>query len=357
MYGLHRRNVFCTLSLYEGGLAVVKRVSLAHGEGGELTHQLIHNIFVKSFGHKEQMLLDSAILKGPFETIAVTTDSFVVKPIFFPGGDIGKLAVAGTVNDLAVSGAIPKVITASYIIEEGFPLADLQTVVKSMAEEAALAGVSIIAGDTKVVEKGNVDGLFINTTGIGIVEEKNRLKPDNIQVGDVVIVSGTVGDHGVSIVSARGELGLMTDVTSDCASLNHLIQELLNEIDGIRIMRDPTRGGLATTLVEICEDFHCSITLVEQSIPIHKKVHGACDILGLDPLYLANEGKVIMIVDAGYEQQVLEILINHDLGKSAKTIGQVISSDDHVGKLYVQTPIGTTRRLHRLTGLLLPRIC
>ena len=336
---------------------MVKRISLAHGEGGEYTHQLIHNIFVKSFGHKDQMLLDAAILKGPFETIAVTTDSFVVKPIFFPGGNIGKLAVAGTVNDLAVSGAIPKVITASYIIEEGFPLADLQTVVKSMAEEATFAGVRIIAGDTKVVEKGSADGLFINTTGIGIVQEKNRLQPDRIQEGDVVILSGTVGDHGVSIVSARGELGLMTDVTSDCASLNHLIQELLNEVNGIRIMRDPTRGGLATTLVEICEDFHCSITLDEQSIPIHNKVHGACDILGLDPLYLANEGKVIIIVDAAYEQQVLAILTNHELGKSAKTIGQVISSGNDVGKLYVQTPIGTTRRLHRLTGLLLPRIC
>lgn len=357
MYGLYRRNMFCTLSLYEGGLALVRRISLAHGEGGELTHQLIQNVFVKSFGHKDQMQLDSAILKGPFETIAVTTDSFVVKPIFFPGGNIGKLAVAGTVNDLAVSGAIPKVITASYIIEEGFPLADLQTVVKSMAEEAAYAGVSIIAGDTKVVEKGSADGLFINTTGIGIIEEQNRLKPEMIQEGDTIIISGTIGDHGVSIVSARGELGLMTDVLSDCASLNHLIQELMKEVKGIRIMRDPTRGGLATTLVEICEDFHCSIKLEEHSIPIHNKVHGACDILGFDPIYLANEGKVIIIVDAAFEQQVLAILTNNELGKNAKTIGQVISSGDHVGKLYVQTPIGTTRRLYRLTGLLLPRIC
>ena len=357
MYGLYRRNMFCTLSIYEGGLALVRRISLAHGEGGELTHQLIQNIFVKSFGHKQQMQLDAAILNGPFETMAVTTDSFIVKPIFFPGGDIGKLAIAGTVNDLAVSGASPKMITASYIIEEGFPLSDLQKIVKSMAEEAAYAGVQIVAGDTKVVEKGSADGLFINTTGIGIIEENNRLKPEMIQEGDVVITSGTVGDHGIAIVTARGELGLMTDVTSDCASLNHLIQKLLKEVKGIRIMRDPTRGGLATTLVEICEEFHCSVTLYEQSIPIHNEVHGACDILGFDPLYLANEGKFIIIVDAAYEQQVLTILTNNELGKNAKTIGQVISDGDDVGKLYMQTPIGTTRRLHRLTGLLLPRIC
>lgn len=349
--------MFCSLSLYEGGLALVRRISLAHGEGGELTHQLIQNVFVKNFGHKEQMQLDSAILKGPFESMAVTTDSFVVKPIFFPGGDIGKLAVAGTVNDLAVAGAIPKMITASYIIEEGFPLADLQTVVKSMAKEAAYAGVQIIAGDTKVVEKGSADGVFINTTGIGIIEENNHLQPKLIQEGDVVIISGTVGDHGIAIVSARGELGLMTDVTSDCASLNHLIQELLTKVKGVRIMRDPTRGGVATTLVEICEDFHCSITLDEQAVPIHNNVHGACDILGFDPLYLANEGKCIIIVDAAYKQQVLTILTNNELGKNAKLIGQVISHGNEVGKLYVQTPIGTTRRLHRLTGLLLPRIC
>lgn len=337
---------------------MVKRISLAHGEGGELTHQLIHNVFVEAFGHKEQALLDAAIVKGPFATLAVTTDSFVVKPIFFPGGDIGKLAVAGTVNDLAVSGAVPKVITASYIIEEGFPLADLQTVVTSMAEEATYAGVQIIAGDTKVVEKGSADGLFINTTGIGVViEEKNRLRPDMIQEGDVVIISGTIGDHGVAIVSARGDLGVMTDVTSDCASLNHLLQKLRDEVNGIRIMRDPTRGGVATTLVEICEDFHCSIMLDEPSIPIHNTVHGACDILGFDPLYLANEGKVIIIADASYEQKVLAVLASHEWGKNAKKIGQVISGGDHEGKLSIQTPIGTTRRLHRLTGLLLPRIC
>ncbi|MGM9950367.1 MAG: hydrogenase expression/formation protein HypE [Lysinibacillus sp.] len=349
--------MFCPLSLYEGGVALVRKISLAHGEGGELTHQLIRDVFVESFGHQEHAMLDAAIVNGPFEAMAVTTDSFVVKPLFFPGGDIGKLAVAGTVNDLAVSGAVPKVMTVSYIIEEGFPLADLKTVAKSMAKEAAAAGVHIIAGDTKVVEKGGADGLFINTTGIGLLEERKRLRPDRIKEGDAVIISGTIGDHGIAIVSARGDLGIMTDVASDCASLNHLLQELVEEVGAIRIMRDPTRGGLATALIEICEDFRCSITLDELAIPIHDEVHGACDILGFDPLYLANEGKAVIIVDAAYEQQVLAVLKRSELGKDAQKIGQVISKGQEPGKLYVQTPIGTTRRLHRLTGLLLPRIC
>lgn len=357
MYGLHRRNLCRTLSVHEGGIVLVQRISLAHGEGGELTHQLIQDVFIQSFGHSEQTILDSAILTCSTQTIAVTTDSYVVKPIFFPGGNIGKLAVTGTINDLAVSGAIPRVITAGFIIEEGLPLQNLKDVVQSMAAEAKKAGVNIIAGDTKVVEKGSVDGLFINTTGIGEIYEKHRLKPENIREGDAVIISGTIGDHGISILSARKELGLLTDVKSDCASLNHLIQNLIAEIEGIRVMRDPTRGGLATTLVELCEDFHCTVELEEASVPIRKDVHGACDILGFDPLYLANEGKVVIIVDSDDQQKALDILKNHKFGKEATIIGQIISCHEPSGKLLLKTPIGTTRRLHRLSGLLLPRIC
>lgn len=335
----------------------MQRISLAHGEGGELTHQLIHDIFIQSFGHSEQTLFDSAILAIPTQTIAVTTDSYVIKPIFFPGGNIGKLAITGTVNDLAVSGAIPHVITAGFIIEEGFSIKSLKEIVNTMAGEAERAGVNIIAGDTKVVEKGSVDGLFINTTGIGVMQERHRLKPEMVQEGDSVIISGTIGDHGVAILSARQELGLLTDVRSDCALLNHPIHELLEEIKGIRIMRDPTRGGLATTLVELCEDFHFTIEIDEASIPVRKDVQGACDILGYDPLYLANEGKVVIIVDSNDKQKALDILKNHEMGKDASVIGQITSCHIQSGKLLLKTAVGTTRRLNRLSGQLLPRIC
>ncbi|OHR65379.1 hydrogenase expression/formation protein HypE [Bacillus sp. HMSC76G11] len=335
---------------------MVQRISLAHGEGGELTHHLIQDVFIQSFGHSEQTQLDSAVLAFPSQTIAVTTDSFVVNPLFFPGGNIGRLAVTGTVNDLAVSGAIPLFMTAGFIIEEGFPLNDLKEIVKSMAAEALKAGVKIVAGDTKVVEKGSADGLFINTAGIGEIRD-HRLKSEEIREGDCVIINGTIGDHGIAILSARQELGLLTDVKSDCTSLNQLIHELMKEIDGIRIMRDPTRGGLATTLVELCEDFHFTVELDEIAVPIRKDVRGACDILGFDPLYLANEGKVVIIVDENQKQKVLRILKNHEYGQNACVIGQVTFCQNQGGKLLLKTPIGTTRRLHRLAGMILPRIC
>ena len=336
---------------------MVQRISLAHGEGGELTHQLIRDVFIKSFGHRHHTQLDAAIIKHNAQTLAVTTDSYVVKPLFFPGGDIGKLAITGTVNDLAVSGAIPHVITAGFILEEGFPLKDLKMIVESMAKEATYAGVSIIAGDTKVVEKGSVDGLFINTTGIGFVKHTHQLRPDHIEVGDTVIISGTVGDHGIAILSSREELGLMTDVRSDCASLNHLIAAVLKNVDGVRVMRDPTRGGLSTTLVELCEEYHCTVELDECSIPVRQEVEGACDILGFDPFYLANEGKVVIIVDTNQKELVLEILRNHEVAMGATVIGKITACQQEVGKLFLKTPIGSTRRLFRLSGLLLPRIC
>lgn len=331
------------------------RISLAHGDGGELAHQLIQEIFVQAFGHHEQAKFDSAILSLDARRIAVTTDTFTIKPIFFPGGNIGKLAVAGTVNDLAVSGAIPKYLTAGFVIEEGFPVSDLKIIVNSMADEAKKAGVTLVTGDTKVVEKGNMDGVYINTTGIGIIEEPLKVNPEQFQEGDSIIVSGTIGDHGIAILSARGDLGITTDLKSDCAVLNHMIADVLSSVNSVRIMRDPTRGGLATTLVEICEDFNVTMEISETELPVRKEVEGACDILGYEAHYLANEGKVIFITAKEDEEKVLSILHRHDIGKEAKVIGKVTGKEK--GRLYLRTPLGSTRRLDRLSGLLLPRIC
>ncbi|MCE7790849.1 hydrogenase expression/formation protein HypE [Salipaludibacillus sp. CUR1] len=335
---------------------MAERISLAHGEGGELTHQLIQEVFIQSFGHAEQARLDAAVIPCFSGKMAVTTDSYVVDPLFFPGGNIGKLAVTGTVNDLAVTGAVPKVLTAGFMIEEGFPVSDLKKIVKSMAAEAETAGVSIIAGDTKVVERGSVDGVFINTTGIGAIGEK-YINPAGMKKGDAVIITGTIGDHGIAILSARQQLGLVTDVKSDCASLNTLLHQLLQQTDGIRVMRDLTRGGLATGLVELCEDFSASIELKETSIPVREEVEGACDILGFDPLYLANEGKAVIIVDSKEADKVIHLLQSHKFGKNARLIGLVTSISEKAGKLKLKTPVNTTRRLTRLSGMVLPRIC
>ncbi|PYZ95342.1 hydrogenase expression/formation protein HypE [Salipaludibacillus keqinensis] len=334
----------------------MERISLGHGEGGELTHQLIHDVFIRSFDHGEQARLDAAIISSSSEQIAVSTDSYVVDPIFFPGGDIGKLAITGTVNDLAVTGAVPKVITAAFMIEEGFPIRDLKHIVKSMAQEAEKAEVKIIAGDTKVVERGSVDGIFITTTGIGAIEQ-SYLNPESMKKGDAVIINGTIGDHGIAILSARKQLGLMTNVTSDCASLNQLIQNILRRTKGIRAMRDLTRGGLATGLVELCEDFNSTMEIEEAALPIRDEVKGACEILGFDPVYLANEGKTVIIVDANEADLVLDILHKDEYGADACLIGHVTAVTEQTGKLKLKTPVNTTRRLSRLSGMVLPRIC
>ncbi len=329
-------------------------ISLAHGDGGELAHQLIQEVFVDAFGHHEESKLDSAIINLKGTKIAMSTDSFVVKPIFFPGGNIGKIAIAGTVNDIAVSGAIPKYLTAGFIIEEGFSISDLKEIVTTMAIEAKNAGVFILAGDTKVVERGSADGIYINTTGIGEIID-NKINPSNIEEGDSIIISGTLGDHGIAILSARGDLGILTDLKSDCASLNKMIESVLQNTNTVKIMRDPTRGGLATTLVEICEDFCITMEIDETLIPIKDEVKGACDILGYEPIYLANEGKIIFIVGKDEEEKVLEILKGFDSGVDAKIIGKVVNIEK--GKLFLRTSLGTTRRLNRLSGILLPRIC
>ncbi len=332
-----------------------RKITLAYGDGGELAHKLIQQIFVSAFGNSGDARFDSAFLSLDKKRIAVTTDSFVVKPLFFPGGDIGKIAVSGTINDLAVAGAMPLCLTAGFIIEEGFRLSSLRKIVRSLADEAKKAGVRVVAGDTKVVEKGGADGLYINTTGIGLQRSSGGIAPEQIEAGDDVIISGTIGDHGIAILAARGELGLMTDLKSDCTSLNRMIDAVIDASCDVKMMRDPTRGGVATTLVEIAEDFGAQIELSESSLPIRNEVNGACDILGFDPLYLANEGKVIMIAARRDRDRILEILHRFPEGKKAAVIGHVTGRG--AGHLLLETPLGSRRRLHRLSGMMLPRIC
>ncbi|MEH6907855.1 hydrogenase expression/formation protein HypE [Neobacillus drentensis] len=331
-----------------------KFISLAHGDGGELSHRLIKDVFIEAFGDGDSALFDAASVDIPVGRIAVTTDSFVIKPIFFPGGSIGKLAVAGTINDLAVSGAKPLYLTCGFVIEEGFSISDLRKIVYDMANEAKKTGVSIVAGDTKVVERGSADGVYINTTGIGIYEPHKGCSLA-FEEGDTILVSGTIGDHGVAVLAARGELGITVPINSDCASLNRMLAEVLDHTTGVRIMRDPTRGGLATTLVEIAEDFQVTMKINELDLPVREEVHGVCDLLGFDPLYLANEGKAIIIVANQEKEKVLDILREYPEGKDAVVIGSVIGKEK--GQLLLETPLGSKRLLTRLSGTMFPRIC
>ncbi|WP_129597814.1 hydrogenase expression/formation protein HypE [Anaerophilus nitritogenes] len=332
-------------------------ITLSHGSGGETTHKLIKDIFYKHF--ENDILLqqnDSSILQKLDGKIAVTTDSFVIKPIFFPGGDIGKLSICGTINDLAVSGAKPMYITVGFIIEEGLDINILEKIVSSMAKTAKQANVKIIAGDTKVVEKGSVDRIFINTTGIGFVkDEELYLCANNIKKGDKIIISGTLGDHGMCIMSQRKGLDFDVDIKSDCNVLNRLVDDLLNISKEVKMMRDPTRGGLATTLNEIIEGSHKSIVLNEEDLPVKEEVMSMCEMLGLDPLYVANEGKVVVIVSREDAYKVLEAMKRNPLGKDSAIIGEVI--DDNKNKVYLKTEIGGTRILNMYTEDLLPRIC
>lgn len=331
-----------------------KYISLAHGDGGELSHRLIKDVFIEAFGDSNAALFDAAEITLSNQQIAVTTDSFVIKPIFFPGGSIGKLAVAGTVNDLAVSGAKPAFLTCAFVIEEGFPIADLKRIVMDMGNEAKKTGVTIVSGDTKVVERGSADGVYINTTGIGIYEPGIGCSLE-FQEGDAILVSGTIGDHGVAVLAARGELGITAPINSDCASLNRMLGEVLRYTDGVRIMRDPTRGGLATTLVEIAEDFKLTMKINELALPVKQEVQGVCDLLGFDPLYLANEGKAIIIVSDGEKEKVLDILREFPEGKDAVILGSIVGKGK--GQLLLETPLGSKRLLTRLSGTMFPRIC
>ena len=330
-------------------------ITLSHGNGGEETHKLINDIFYKYFKNEVlNQMGDSNILNEISDSIAVTTDSFVVDPIFFNGGDIGKLSVCGTINDLAVSGALPKYITAAFIIEEGLEINVLEKVAKSMAKTAAESGVKIIAGDTKVVNRGKGDKLYINTTGIGILE-KNYISFDKIKSKDKIIVNGNIGEHGICILNEREYLNFQCDIKSDCAPLNKLCKDILSVSNNVRIMRDATRGGVATTLNEIVNTCKKSMLIYEEEIPVSQEVESFCHMLGFDPLYVANEGKIVAIVDEKDAANVLKTMKNNPLGKNSKIIGEVI--EDKSANLYLKTSLGGTKILPMLQGEILPRIC
>lgn len=332
------------------------KILLAHGSGGRLMHQLIEEIFFKYFSN--DILLkagDSAVFDIDQKRLAMTTDSYVIKPIFFPDSDIGRLAICGTINDLAVSGARPLYISCGFIIEEGFGYESLEQIVSSMAATACQAAVKIIAGDVKVVEKGAVDAIFINTTGIGTVYEGCNLGIEKIRPEDKVVINGNIGEHAVAVLGAREKNLFDVDVKSDCAPLNSLIEKIISNTTSIRFMRDPTRGGLATTLNEIVKNRNYSIMLEEKNLPITEAVKSVCELLGFDALYMANEGKVVIIVSSEEADKVLEILKSDPLGKDARIIGEVLA--DFKGKVFLKTTLGTKRNIDMLSGQQLPRIC
>jgi len=338
-----------------------EKITLAHGSGGKSMHDLIDDVFVAGFDSPELNLLedqarfdiDSLLKLG--DRLAMTTDSYVVDPLFFPGGDIGKLAVTGTVNDLAVGGAIPLYLTCGMIIEEGFLIEDLRRIVKSMKDTADQAGVRIVTGDTKVVHKGAADKLFINTAGVGVIPSTINIGSHLAEPGDLVICNGYIGDHGAAIVDARGELAIENNIETDCTCLNGLIQEMLTACPQIHCMRDATRGGIATVLNEFAQASQCSIRIKETSLPIRKEVRGMCEILGLDPLYLANEGKVVALVPKNFAPSILNVMKKHPEGIHSQIIGEVTESP--ANRVIMNTSFGGDRIVDILVGEQLPRIC
>ena len=331
-------------------------ILLGHGSGGRLTSDLIRDLFLPAF-HSAPLarLDDQAVVKVDGCRLAFTTDSFVVKPLFFPGGDIGSLAVHGTVNDLSMGGAQPLFLSAAFIIEEGFSIQELRRIVASFRDAARTAGIEVVTGDTKVVERGSGDGLFINTSGIGLMPPGVSLSANLARPGDHVLLSGPIGDHGMAIMAQREGLEFETTIRSDSAALHGLVGEMLKATAEIRCMRDPTRGGLASALNEIAGQSQVGIELEESAIPIREQVRGACEILGLDPMYVANEGKLIAIVAPGAEQAVLQAMRSHSLGKEAQMIGRV--RRENPGLVTMRTVLGTTRVVDMLAGDQLPRIC
>lgn len=328
-------------------------ITLDYGSGGKKTARLIESMIVPAFGNPAlDELGDGAIVPGA-ERLVFSTDSFVVDPVFFPGGDIGKLSVCGTVNDIAVSGGVPKYLSCAFIIEEGFELSALERIIASIRKAAAEAGVSVVTGDTKVVEKGRGDGIYINTAGIGFLKFPG-LSPRAIRPGDKVIISGTAGDHGTAVMLARSGM-MQGGLRSDCAALNGLCETLLASGVKVRVLRDPTRGGAATTLNEFIEGTALGIELDERLIPVSPGVQAACGMLGLDPLYCANEGKLLAVVAPEDAERAAEIMRGTEAGRNAAVIGEV--TEDHPGKLVMNTSFGGRRILQKLTGAQLPRIC
>lgn len=331
-------------------------IQLDHGSGGRAMHALVERVFARAFANDFlRELNDSAILPPASGRLAMTTDSYVVDPIVFPGGDIGSLAVHGTVNDLAVSGARPLYLTAGFVLEEGLPMAVLDRIVSSMAEAVREASVLIVAGDTKVVPRGKADKIFINTAGIGVVRDDVRLGGGNASPGDVVLINGTIGDHGMAVLCRREGIAMENEIVSDSASLNHLIEAMLGAFPGIHVLRDPTRGGVATTLNEIACQSGVGIRLHEEALPVREDVAGACELLGLDPLYVANEGKVLAVVPAEAADVVLEAMKRSPRGREACRIGEVVAEEP--GRVFLRTRIGGHRLVDMLRGEQLPRIC
>ena len=329
---------------------------LGHGSGGKLSAELIRDVFLPALRNPVLARLDDqAIVSVNGQRLAITTDSFVVKPLFFPGGDIGSLAVHGTVNDLAMGGATPLFLSSAFIIEEGFSIAELRRIVNSMQQAAAAAGVEVVTGDTKVVERGKGDGVFINTTGIGLVPNGVELSANRARPGDKVLLSGSIGEHGIAILAQREGLEFETQIQSDSAALHTLVADMLVAAREIRCMRDPTRGGVSSALNEIAAQSGVGIQLEEHEIPVCEEVRGACELLGLDPLYVANEGKLIAIVAPAAAQALLQAMRRHPLGLKSQVIGTV--NDTNPGLVTMRTPLGTVRIVDMLAGDQLPRIC
>jgi hydrogenase expression/formation protein HypE len=334
-----------------------ERVLLGHGSGGRLSTELLRSVFLPALGNDVLNALEdqATIRPGGGPRLAFTTDSFVVRPLFFPGGDIGKLAVNGTVNDLAVGGAVPLVLSAAFILEEGLPIADLRRVVESVRAACAAAGVAVVTGDTKVVDRGKCDGVFVTTAGIGLVPDGISLSIRNARPGDRVLVSGTIGDHGIAVMSVREGLEFETVLESDTAPLNGLTQVMLAACPSIRCMRDPTRGGLASVLNELAAASKVGVKLTEAAIPVRPEVRAACEMLGLDPLYVACEGRLVAVVPAADADRLLAVMRGHPLGCAAAVVGEVVA--DHAGTVTLRTPIGGERVVPLLAGDQLPRIC
>lgn len=332
-------------------------ITLSHGSGGQATNKLIDNLFYKYFNNEFlSQKNDSSVLPVIKGKIAMSTDSFVINPIFFEGGDIGKLAICGTINDICMSGAKPLYISVGFIIEEGLSIKELERIVKSMSKTAKEAGVKIVTGDTKVVERGNCEKIYINTTGIGIIKENNNyLSGNKVKHGDVIIISGTLGDHGMCIMNERENLGFDINIKSDCCLLNKLIEDILSVSNNVRVLRDPTRGGLATTLNEIVEHSKISMEIKEEFIKVKPEVSAMCEILGMDPLFIANEGKVVVIVDEKDADNVLKVMKNNKVGRDSIILGKAI--DDGKNKLYLKTNIGGRRIINMPEGEILVRIC
>jgi hydrogenase expression/formation protein HypE len=333
-----------------------ERITMSHGAGGKATQTLIEAVFLDAFRNPHlEPLEDAATLAAGPARLALTTDSYVVSPLFFPGGNIGDLAVNGTVNDLSVSGATPLYLTAGFILEEGFPVADLERVVSSMRDAATAAGVSIVTGDTKVVQRGKADGCYLNTAGVGLIGADVSLGVARARPGDAIIVSGPIGDHGVTVMLARGELDIEADVSSDTAPLNGLIARLLDAVPGVRAMRDATRGGVATILNEIARAAGVGVLASEDDIPVRPEVRGACELLGIDPMYVACEGRFVAVVPGESAGAAVGALRGHPLGAEAAVIGAVVA--DQPGLVRLKTSFGGTRIVDLLVGDPLPRIC